>query len=49
MFRLLEVLTGRIYTREAWTDAQGGKNEGLCEFFFKILKYKFLMLKNQKL
>ena len=26
---------------------EGGKNEGLCAFFFKILKYKFSILENQ--
>ena len=28
---------------------EGGKNEGLCAFFFKILEYKFSILKNQKI
>ena len=35
-----------IYTRATWAAAQGGKNEGLCAFFIKILKYKISILKS---
>ena len=44
-----ELHKGNMGSCPEWRLKEGGKNEGLCAFFFKILEYKFSILENQKI
>ena len=44
-----DIHKGNMGSRPGRRLEEGGKDKGLCTFFFKILKYKFPILKNQNL